>query len=138
MTTVPPNIVILLVASEAQALRTINRAHLVPDPAPPTFLVVVEPADVPIAVASDTRVHVADGWPHNELIIDKLRILHTRFGLVDPCGILGVETSTTQTPAVRAKRVITDAPPIGNNLRSNREAPPKRKPQPTRANNARR
>lgn len=127
-----PPAILLLARDEAEAMRTVLR---VPVPHPP-FLIVVRLTDVPTRLPRGTRIHVTSCWPRNETIINQLRVLHARHGLVDPTGLLGVETSTTQTVEVRKTRVVTDSVPVGAGLRSYQKQPAaKRAPQPTRRYN---
>lgn len=133
MPTVPqlPDI-ILLTSGYAPGLITVEGGH--------TYHVATDAADLPSTIEPGTRIHVSDRWPRNDAVIDRLRLHHARLikqfgpdrGLIDPTGLLGVETSTTQTGDIRAMRQITDSPPIGKNLEGNRRTAEPRKQQPTR------
>jgi len=86
-----------------------------------------------------TTIHVirTDRWQYDEHTIEALRKLATLVALIDPTGLLGDQTSGIP-PELRAKRTITDSPPIGSNLRGSggRNQPAARhKPQPTRRYN---
>lgn len=79
-------------------------------------------ADLPADPTPGTRIHVTSRWSYNEVVVGRLRLIHHQLkqrygaGLVDPTGVLGVETSTTQTLDVIARRTYTDAVPVGANI----------------------
>lgn len=98
-------------------------------------------SDIPAHIQPGARIHVSDRWPRDESVINYLRVIHARLvkahghGLVDPTGLLGVESSTTQTPDTIAARQVTDGVPVGANLKNGtfqRHPSRPRASQPTR------
>jgi hypothetical protein len=82
------------------------------------------------------RIMKTDRWQYNENMIDELRQLAALCTVIDPAGLLGVQTSTVHTPEMIAKRTITDPTPIGANLAgAHQKQQSARKRQPTRYGN---
>lgn len=107
----------------------------------PQVLRLASGVELPSLIEPGTRLHVADHYSPSATIIERLRLIHHHLlkefgiGLVDPTGLLGVESSTTQTPDVIAKRVITEGSPVGANLAAREGATKRRARQPVRAFN---
>lgn len=107
-------------------------------PTLPQVILLENHAGLPEVILPGARIHVSDGWRRDERVIDRLRLVHAdlvkRFGpdrgLIDPTGLLGVDTSTTQTGEIRSARQVTQSPPIGRMLA--RQTPKRAKRQPTR------
>ncbi len=99
------------------------------------------PSDIPEVARPGTRIVRTDRWSYNERTIERLRQLHAGLlkthsaGLVDPTGLLGIESSGIP-PEDLAKRTITEGPPIGTKLTGGYRAPAKlHAAQPTRTHN---
>lgn len=95
---------------------------------------------LPEMFAPGDRIHIATGHSPSASTIERLRLVHAQLvkthghGLIDPTGLLGVETSTTQTRDTIAARTYTDSIAVGANMPGTYQKRDKlpRKPQPTR------
>ena len=125
--------IIILAANEADAARITSMGKT-----RTTYHVVLAPGDVPVSVPAGTALLRSTLWPYREPVVSALRILHARCRLIDLTGLLGVESSTMQTPEVIASRVITDSAPVIANVSGSHQQPyQKRRKQITRAHNDR-
>lgn len=128
---------LILAADASDADRAVNKAPW-PSVAWVGGVMPADPARWLAARGSSVGIHVirTDRWRYDVRTIDALRRLAALVTLVDPCGLLGVETSTTQTGEIRAARVITDGTTIGKDPTGAYRRPmPRRAQQPTRTHN---